>query len=393
VISVSAQEHPVAATTIRIPQTDPKAGFLVQREAIEQAIRRTLDGGRYILGDEVAAFEREFAAFASAGHGIAVANGTDALEVALRALDLPPGSGVVTVSHTAVATVAAIERAGLVPVLADIEAEFYTLAPEALRRALAGDIDGGLGAKPSIRAVIPVHLYGQMAAMDEIAGQARAAGAAIVEDCAQAHGAALGGTPVGGFGAAACYSFYPTKNLGAIGDGGLVATSDAGLAERMRMVREYGWKSRYVSDIKGLNSRLDELQAAILRVKLTRLAAANARRREIARLYDEGLAGAVATPKLRDGAAHVYHQYVVRVAKAAREEIRGRIADRGVGTLIHYPVPVHLQPAYRGRIWLAGGALPATERAADEVLSLPMYPEMTDAAVAETVAAVKAAVT
>jgi dTDP-4-amino-4,6-dideoxygalactose transaminase len=160
----------------------------------------------------------------------------------------------------------------------------------------------------------------------------------------------------------------------------------------MRMVREYGWKSRYVSDIKGLNSRLDELQAAILRVKLPHLAAANARRREIALLYDEGLAGVVPTPRVRDGAVHVYHQYVVRVPKAEREAIRARIADKGVGTLIHYPVPVHLQPAYRGRIWLAGGALPATEQAAEEVLSLPMYPEMTDAAVAETIDAVKAAV-
>ena len=380
------------AATIRIPQTDPKAGFLAQRAEIERAIQRTLDGGRYILGDEVTAFEREFAAFAKAGHGIAVANGTDALEVALRALDLPPGSGVVTVSHTAVATVAAIERAGLVPVLADIEAGFYTLAPEALRRALAGDIDGGNGTKPAIRAVIPVHLYGQAAAMGEIAGQARNARVAVIEDCAQAHGAALDGTPVGGFGAAACYSFYPTKNLGAIGDGGLVTTSDASLAERMKMVREYGWKSRYVSDIKGLNSRLDELQAAILRVKLTHLDAANARRREIALLYDEGLAGVVPTPRLRDGAVHVYHQYVVRVPKESRERIRERIADKGIGTLVHYPVPVHLQPAYRGRIWLAGGALPVTERAAEEVLSLPMYPEMTDAAVAETIAAVKAAV-
>jgi dTDP-4-amino-4,6-dideoxygalactose transaminase len=228
--------------------------------------------------------------------------------------------------------------------------------------------------------------------MGEIVHDARNGGIALVEDCAQAHGAALDGTPVGGFGAAACYSFYPTKNLGAIGDGGFITTSDAALAERMRMVREYGWKSRYVSDIKGLNSRLDELQAAILRVKLAHLDAANARRREIALLYDEGLAGVVETPKLRDGAVHVYHQYVVRVPQAEREAIRARIAEKGIGTLIHYPVPVHLQPAYRGRVWLAGGALPVTERAADEVLSLPMYPELTDAAVAETIDAVKAAV-
>jgi dTDP-4-amino-4,6-dideoxygalactose transaminase len=378
--------------TIRIPQTDPKSGILAQRSEIDAAIARVLDGGRYILGDEVASFEREFAAFASAAHGVSVANGTDALEVSLRALDLPPGSGVVTVSHTAVATVAAVERAGLTPVLADIDAETYTMAPEALRRAVSGDLRGGAGARPAIRAVIPVHLYGQMAAMAEIGEIARSEGLRIIEDCAQAHGAALAGTPVGSFGETAAYSFYPTKNLGAIGDGGFITTNDAGLAERLRMVREYGWKSRYVSDIKGLNSRLDELQAAILRVKLPRLGAANARRREIALLYDEGLNGVVPTPTTRPGAVHVFHQYVIRVAGERREAIREAIAARGVGTLIHYPVPVHLQPAYKGRAWLAGGALPATERAAEEVLSLPIYPELTDAAVAEVIAAVKAAV-
>ena len=379
------------APIIRIPQTDPKAGFLAQRAEIEQAITRTLEGGRYILGDEVTTFEREFAAFAKSSHGIAVANGTDALEVALRALDLPPGSGVVTVSHTAVATVAAIERAGHTPVLADVESAFYTMAPDALRRSITGDMTGGVGAKPTVRAVIPVHIYGQMAAMGDIAVIAKSHDLRIVEDCAQAHGAALDGTPVGAFGDIACYSFYPTKNLGAIGDGGFVTTSDGNLAERMRMIREYGWKSRYVSDIKGLNSRLDEIQAAILRVKLPRLAAANARRREIAGLYDRGLTGVLPTPAVRTGATHVYHQYVVRVPAEKRESIRERMAERGVGTLIHYPVPVHLQPAYKGKTWLAGGGLSVTERAAGEVLSLPMYPELTAAAIDETIAAVKAA--
>ncbi|HTI87736.1 MAG TPA: DegT/DnrJ/EryC1/StrS family aminotransferase [Alphaproteobacteria bacterium] len=378
--------------TIRIPQTDPKAGVLAQRTEIDAAIARAIDGGRYILGDEVASFEREFAAFAKASHGVSVANGTDALEVSLRAMGLPPGSGVVTVSHTAVATVAAIERAGLTPVLADIDAETYTMAPEALRRAVSGDVRGGAGARPVIRVAIPVHLYGQMAAMTEIGEIARSESLRMIEDCAQAHGAALGGKPVGSFGDAAAYSFYPTKNLGAIGDGGFITTNDASLAERIKMVREYGWKSRYVSDITGLNSRLDELQAAILRVKLTRLADANARRREIALLYDEGLNGVVPTPATRPDAIHVFHQYVIRVPGARREQIRAAMAERGVGTLIHYPVPVHLQPAYKGRTWLTGGALPATERAADEVLSLPMYPELTDAAVAEVVAAVKAAI-
>jgi dTDP-4-amino-4,6-dideoxygalactose transaminase len=380
------------APIIRIPQTDPKAGYLAQKAEIEQAIVRTLEGGRYILGEEVTSFEKAFASFAKASHGIAVANGTDALEVALRALDLQPGSGVVTVSHTAVATVAAIELAGLTPVLADIEADHYTMDPAALGKAVAGDISGGSGNKPTIRAVIPVHLYGQMAAMNDIVPMARKHGLGIIEDCAQAHGAALDDKPVGSFGDIACYSFYPTKNLGAIGDGGLVTTSKLELAERMKMIREYGWKSRYVSDIKGLNSRLDELQAAILSVKLPHLAAANSRRGEIAALYDKGLSGILPTPKLRTGARHVYHQYVVRVPANKREAIRERMAERGVGTLIHYPMPVHLQPAYKGKIWLAGGSLPATEKAAQQVLSLPMYPEIKDDAVADVIAAVKAAV-
>jgi len=380
------------APPLRIPQTDPKAAYVAQRSEIDAAFKRALESGWYILGQEVTAFEHEFAAFAKAPHGVAVANGTDALEIALRALDLPPGSGVVTVSHTAVATVAAIERAGHVPVLADIEADTYTLAPSALERALKGDVFGGDGAKPIIRAVIPVHLYGQLAAMPEIAALAGAHRLRIVEDCAQAHGAALDRQPVGSFGDVAAYSFYPTKNLGALGDGGFITTSRPEIHERIRMIREYGWKSRYVSDIKGLNSRLDEVQAAILRVKLPRLAEANARRRAIADRYDAGLAGVVPTPKRRNGADHVFHQYVVRVSKTARDAIRERMAACGVGTLVHYPVPVHCQPAYKGHVWLAGGALPATEAAAEEVLSLPMYPELTDAHVSETIAALKAAI-
>jgi dTDP-4-amino-4,6-dideoxygalactose transaminase len=278
-----------------------------------------------------------------------------------------------------------------VPVLADIEPDAYTLAPGALARALTGDIGGGRGAKPAIRAVIPVHLYGQMAAMPEIAARAGEHRLKIVEDCAQAHGAALGDRPVGSFGDLAAYSFYPTKNLGAIGDGGFITTPRAELHERIRMIREYGWRSRYVSDITGLNSRLDEIQAAILRVKLAKLAAATKRRQAIAAAYDKGLAGVVATPVRRAGADHVFHQYVVRVPAARRDAVRERLAGHGVGTLVHYPVPVHLQPAYKGRTWLAGGGLPETERAASEVLSLPMYPELGDDQVIEVIAALKAA--
>lgn len=373
---------------IRVPQADPKAGYLAHKVEIDAAVTRALDSGWYILGQEVAAFEKEFAAFESAVHGIGVANGTDALEIILRGLGIGPGDGVVTVSHTAVATVASIELVGATPVLADIDAH-YTLSPAALEAALAGDMSGGAGDKPKIKAVIVVHLYGQIADMPAIAAIAKKHGIAIIEDCAQAHGATLGGKPVGSWGNAAAFSLYPTKNLGAFGDGGIVTTNDGILAEKIRAIREYGWRKRYISDISGMNTRLDELHAAMLRVRLKYLAAENARRAAIAGIYDKELAGLCPLPLRRDAAGHVFHQYVIR--GAGRDALQAKLRDLGIGSNVHYPMPVHLQPAYAGHSWLAQGKLPVTEQASEEVLSLPMFPQLTDAQVAETVAALKAA--
>jgi dTDP-4-amino-4,6-dideoxygalactose transaminase len=365
-----------------IPQTDPKAAYLAQRAAIDAAIQRVLERGRYILGEEVAAFEREFAAYIGVRHAIAVASGTDALVLALKAIGVGPADYVATVSHTAVATVAAVELAGARPLLLDIDPASCTLDPAALERVLA--------APPGrIAAIVPVHLYGLPADLDAILPLARRHDVRVIEDCAQSHGATLGTARTGAIGDLAAFSFYPTKNLGALGDGGLVATADVAIAERLRALREYGWRERYVSDLAGMNSRLDEIQAAVLRVKLAALEADNARRAAIAAAYDRGLAGLPLTlPGRRVNASHVFHQYVVRSAR--RDPLRAALAARGIGTNIHYPMPVHLQPAYRGRVALAPSGLGESERAAREVLSLPLYPQLAEAAVAQTVAALKA---
>lgn len=349
---------------MNIPPANPQAQYAAHRSEIDAAIACVLDAGHYILGEETRAFEREFAEYVGVEHAIGVGSGTEALHLALRACGIGPGDEVATVSHTAVATVAAIDLAGAAPVLVDIDPHAYTLDPQQLERVIT----------PRTKAVIPVHLYGAPADLESIVSIARRHGLKVIEDCAQAHGATYRGRRVGSWGDIAAFSFYPTKNLGAIGDGGLVATNDAQLAERARLLREYGWSERYVSSISGWNSRLDELQAAILRVKLRYLDADNARRRELAAIYDEMLPPGVHRPAAPDGCVHVYHLYVIRHPR--RGPLAAYLRDKGIGTGIHYPVPIHLQPAYRGR--LAGaGALPETERAAREVLSLPIYPELT----------------
>lgn len=357
-----------------IPQADPRANYLAHREAIDAGIRRVLDSGHFILGQELAAFEQEFAGYIGCAHGVGVANGTDAIELALRACGVGPGNLVLTVSHTAVATVVAIERCGATPVLVDIDPHTYTMDPASLEQALR-TLDrrsSSIAGRP--KAVVPVHLYGQAADLDAIGDIARQRNLALIEDCAQAHGATLDGRTLGTFGVAAAFSFYPTKNLGAMGDGGLVATSDDEVAERLRLLRQYGWRERHVSDVAGVNSRLDELQAAILRAKLPHLDADNARRRAVAAQYTQSLpADKLTGPATRRGCAHVFHQYVIRVEP--RDTLRAFLKSQGVGTLIHYPVPVHLQPAYRHRL-ASVVPLPATERAAREVLSLPMFPEI-----------------
>ena len=364
------------ATTITVPQADPGAGYRAQKAEIDAAVARALASGWYILGKEGEAFEREFAAWQGAPRAIGCANGTDALTLALRGLGIGQGATVVTVSHTAVATVAAIEMVGATPLLLDIDPDTFTMDADELV-AVLDDPPPGL---PPIRAVIPVHLYGQACDLGPMLKAAQQHGVAVIEDCSQAHGATLGGRKVGTMGDVACFSLYPTKNLGALGDGGVISTADSQLADRIAAIRQYGWKERYISAEVGVNSRLDELQAAILRVKLTALDAGNARRQAIAAAYDAALAGArVAAPVRRADAGHVFHQYVLRVPD--RAEAMARLRADGIATAIHYPQPVHLQPAYRGRTPLGPAGCAETARAAGEVMSLPMFPELADAQV------------
>jgi dTDP-4-amino-4,6-dideoxygalactose transaminase len=374
----------MAATAI--PQADPRAGYLAQKDALDAAMARVLASGRYVLGPETRAFEREFAAYIGSRCAVGVASGTDALVLALKALALEPGDYVATVSHTAVATVAAIELAGLRPLLIDIEPGTCTLDPAQLERALADPPERPAG---RIAAVIPVHLYGLAADMSAILDLARRHDLRVIEDCAQSHGALLMGRRLGCFGDIAAFSFYPTKNLGAFGDAGAVLTDDPALAERVAALREYGWRERYVSEDRGTNSRLDEMQAALLRPKLRRLDADNARRQAIAGAYDQGLRGlGLGLPGRRAGATHVFHQYVLR--SHGRDALRAALTARGIGTNIHYPVPVHRQPAYRGRVAIGPGGLKESERAASEVLSLPMFPQLGDREVSRVVAALRA---
>ena len=347
---------------------DPGAAYRTMAGAIDAAIRRVLRSGRYILGPEVEAFEREFAAYLGAGSVVAVASGTDALELALRAAGIKPGDRVITVANTATATVAAIELAGAKAVFVDIDPRTMTMEPDALEQRLARDRSG------AIRAVIPVHLYGHPADLPRILEIARRHGAIVIEDCAQAHGAAIQGRRVGTWGDAAAFSFYPTKNLGAIGDGGAIATCDPKLAGRVRLLRQYGWRKRYVSEVPGKNSRLDELQAAILRVKLARLEPANRKRQALAARYFRQLAGSrLVLPFVAADCEPVWHQFVVRTR--GREALRKQLARANVDASVLYPVPIHRQPAYRD----ASLHLPATERACRELLCLPIHPGLAPA--------------
>lgn len=355
---------------VRILQADPKASYLGQKESIDKAISAVLENGRYILGPEVERFEEEFASYVGMKHCISVANGTDAIEIALRALGIGPGDEVITVSHTAVATVAAIDLVGATPVLIDIDPETFTLDCNCMEETLKSRRD-------RVRAIIPVHLYGHPAEMSSVMATARAFDLRVVEDCSQAHGARYQGSQVGTFGDIATFSFYPTKNLGAIGDGGAVLTNCSDLAERAEALRQYGWKERYVSASAGMNTRLDELQAAILRVKLRNLTAGNERRRTIAALFANSLGDmGLRLPGTMGWAEHVFHQYVVRSHN--RESLRHHLGECGIGTAVHYPVPVHLQSGYSDRIRIGSGGMQQTEQVCQEILSLPIYPELAD---------------
>lgn len=359
--------------------SDPRAGYRALATEIDAAIRAVLDGPAYILGETVSRFEQEFAAFCGARHGVGVNNGTDAIHLALRALGIGAGDEVITVSHTAVATVAAIDMAGAAPVLADVDPSTRTVDPKALETLLS----------PRTKAIIAVHLYGHPADLGALLPLCEQRSLDLIEDCAQAHAAEWKGRRVGSFGRVATFSFYPTKNLGAIGDAGMVLTSDHAVADRLRLLRQYGWRTPQHSELRGWNSRLDPIQAAILSVKLKHLDAQTARRRELAARYGEGLIGLPLTlPTAADDCAHAYHLYVIELAdQAMRDALRAHLAANAIMAGIHYPEPVHLQPAYAD---VRHGPMPVSERLARTVLSLPLYPEMTGADADRVIAAVRA---
>jgi dTDP-4-amino-4,6-dideoxygalactose transaminase len=364
---------PIAPPAVEAPvmAADPGASYRVHAPEIDAAVHRVLRSGSYLLGAETRFFEEEFAGYHGADRCVTTASGTDALELALRAIGVGPGSVVVTVSHTAVATVAAVDAVGALPLLVDVDPETFTMDPAGLRAALEADTAHRIGA------VIPVHLYGHPAPMPEINAIAAEFEVPVIEDCAQAHGATLNGRIVGTWGAVGAFSFYPTKNLGALGDGGALITASPELAERVRSLKQYGWRERYVSDTPGINSRLDEIQAAILRVKLPCLDADNAARRVLAEFYDAGLARTpLRLPSCGEGVEHVYHQYVVR--SRDRERLRGGLQAAGIGSGVHYPVPVHQQPGYRPRVKAGPLGLRHTEALCGGILSLPMHPHLSE---------------
>jgi dTDP-3-amino-3,4,6-trideoxy-alpha-D-glucose transaminase len=344
--------------------------------AIRGAIDRVIAGGRFVLGPEVEGFEAEFAAASGAPHAVGVGNGTDAIALILRALGIGAGDEVITTPLSAAYTALAVMMTGARPVFADIDPVRLTIDPAAIERAIG----------PRTRAVLPVHLYGQAAEMDAIERLAARHGLAIVEDCCQAHLATAAGRPVGTIGAAGAFSFYPTKNLAALGDAGAVVTRDAGLADRVRRLRNGGQASRYRHETAGVNSRLDELQAAILRARLPALGRATARRRALAAAYRAALAGAPVDVPEECDAGHVYHLFVVR--SRARNALQTGLAARGIETLVHYPVPIPRQPALAGT---QPADCPVADRVCDEVVSLPLHPALADADVARVAAAVAGA--
>lgn len=357
-----------------IPCANPKAQYLAHIEDVDQAVRRVMDSGWYVLGKEVESFESEFAAYCRTTHCLGVGSGTEALHLALSALGVGPGDEVITASFTASATAAAISLCGAVPVFADVDPETLTLDPKAVQKVLT----------PRSKALVPVHLYGHPVDMDAMLAIAENNGLAVVEDCAQAPGALWKGQPVGSIGHVGCFSFYPTKNLGALGDGGAVVTKDYALARKMRTMREYGWKERFVSSEVGWNTRLDELQAAILRAKLPHLDTDNQARRTLASLYAEELADLpLALPQEDRNALHVYHLFVIRSTR--RDALLAHLRDNGVGAGVHYPVACHEQPAFSGEC----EPMPETEKASAEVLSLPMFPELSFEQAGRVVGAVR----
>ena len=349
-----------------IPLVDLKAAHLAVAEVVQEGMQRVLDGTSFILGEDVQAFEEEFAHFVTAEHCVGVASGTDALELILRALDIGPGAEVIVPANTFIATASSVVRAGATPVFVDCDNDYLLMDTGKLEAKIT----------EQTRAIVPVHLYGQVAPMAPLARMAERHGIPVIEDAAQAHGAVQHGHNAGCFGVAASFSFYPGKNLGAHGDGGAVVTNNPAIADRIRLLRNYGSVEKYQHPEIGFNSRLDSMQAVVLRAKLDKLANWNAKRREAAQRYDEMLSDMeqVVRPAVAPGNEHVFHLYVIRVPD--RDRVLSHLHENGIGAGVHYPKPLHLLGAFEA-LGNARGDFPVAEAAADEILSLPMFPQIT----------------
>ncbi|MDG2252933.1 MAG: DegT/DnrJ/EryC1/StrS family aminotransferase [Methylophilaceae bacterium] len=342
---------------------NPAAQFKSYQTEIEKVVFKVMRGNRFVLGEEVLSFEKEFAKYIGTAEAVGVANGTDAIEIALRSMDIKPGDEVITVSHTAVATVAAIEAAGATPVLIDVDPQFYTLNTFQLDEVFS----------PKTKCIIAVHLYGQPSNLNVIIDFCKRNKIFLIEDVSQAHGAIYKGKRLGSIGDVGCFSCYPTKNLGAIGDAGVISTNNIELAIKIRKLREYGWNDR-ISEYSGRNSRLDELQAAVLRVKLRYLDLDNQKRLHLAKYYMDKLSMLpIQLPKIFEEGEPVFHLFVIQVEN--RQKLLNFLKKSGIHAGIHYPVPVHLQPAYKDRIKTAKN-MGVTENIASKIISLPMYPEL-----------------
>lgn len=362
-----------------VPLVDLKPQVAALKGEIASALQRVLDAGIFVLGPEVEAFERDFAAFCGARHAVGVSSGTDALHLALLAAGVGPGDEVITVPFTFIATVAAVEYAGARPVLVDVDTDSYTMD--------VAQIEARITAKT--KAILPVHLYGQSADMDPINDLARRHGLVVIEDASQAHGARYKGRRTGSLGHLGCFSFYPTKNLGAYGEAGAIVTNDDDYARTLRMLRDWGQEGKYNHVLRGYNYRMEALQGAVLGVKLRHLDRWTAERRRLAARYNEMLAGLpVELPRELPEREHVYHIYALRVRE--RERLRQRLAAAGVSTAVHYPEPAHLILPYRD-LGYAEGTFPVSERSATEQLSLPLFPELTDAQQQHVAAALRSA--
>jgi dTDP-4-amino-4,6-dideoxygalactose transaminase len=379
-----------------VPFLDLTRQFPAIRPEVENALSEVFKSQHFILGHHGKDLEREVAAHLGTSHAVGVASGTDALLLSLRALGLKPGEGVLTTSFTFFATAGAIHNAGGRPFFADIDPATFNLEPEAVRRFLAEQCTRAGDGRPVHKAtgsiisvLLPVHLYGLPADMDGLNSVAAEYGLPVLEDACQAYGASYKGRRVGALGHAAAFSFFPTKNFGGSGDGGMITTSDEALADRLRTLRVHGSRERYIHEEVGFNSRLDEVQAAVLRVKLPRVDGWNRERAKVAKWYGEGLSGlpGVTPPVSPDGYDHIYHQYVIRTTR--RDELKAYLADRQIGSMIYYPVPLHAQTCFKF-LGYRDGDLPHTEAAAREVLALPVFAELTESEVAEVCQAIRA---